>query len=227
MNLPNGDVYAPAAAAGDGDDAELTPEDSLAVITAQQRLAQRRLELDPVHAYVPWGIAWLVGYGLFFLRFGPDERIFVSMPEWLPLAVLLTLLGLAGLVTGIAGARAYRGIAGESSERGVMYGLAWALATFGFIALAGRFESELSEPLAGLLWGTLPVLITATLFMSGGAVWRDRQQFGVGVWLVAVLVLALVLGPGWHSLVIAVLGGGGFLGAATVSAVRRQRGEAA
>ena len=223
MNVPNGDTYAPAAP-DPADDPELTPEDSLAVIAAQQRLAQRRLELDPVHAYVPWGLAWLVGYALFFLRFGPDERVFISMPEWLPLTVLLVLLGLAGLVTGVAGHRAYRGVAGESSERGLMYGLAWAFATVGFIAIANRFEAHLPDPLAGLLWGALPVLVTATLFMSGGAVWRDRQQFGLGVWLVAVLVVALIAGPGWHSLVIAALGGGGFLSAAAVSAARRPRG---
>lgn len=47
--------------------------------------------------------------------------------------------------------------------------------------------------------------------MSGGAVWHDRSQFALGVWLSAINVIGVLAGPGWHSLVVAILGGGGML----------------
>jgi len=70
--------------------------------------------------------------------------------------------------------------------------------------------------------GSLPVLITAILYMSGGAVWRDRHQFGFGVWLSVINGVGLLAGPGWHSLVISVLGGGGMLATAAYLRARRR-----
>lgn len=196
------------------DDEALSPEASLALIDEQRDEAHRRLDIDPSIFLVPWGVAWLVGYGLLFLRFGPDERVLVSMPEWVPIASLFTLLAGAGITSGIAAHRAIRGIAGESAERGTMYGWSWALAFCGFGVIGSRFEEYLPDPQFGLLMGSLPVLITAILYMSGGAVWRDRQQFGFGVWLSAINAAGVLAGPGWHSLVISLLGGGGMLASA-------------
>ena len=195
------------------DEEPLSPEASLRLIDAQRERAHRQLDLDPSVFLVPWGLAWLIGYGLFFLRYGPDERVLVSMPGWLPLATLLALLVAAG---------ASSGVAGESAERGAMYGWSWALAFAGFGVLSSRFEAYLPEAQFGLLMGSLPVLITAILYMSGGAVWRDRHQFGFGVWLSVINGMGLLAGPGWHSLVISVLGGGGMLASAAYLRARRR-----
>lgn len=203
------------------DDAELSPEASLALIAREQEAAARRLDIDASLFLAPWGLAWLVGYGLLFLRYGPDDRVLVSMPGWLPLAVLYSLLVAAGLVTGITGARAVRGVAGDSAERGTMYAWSWFVAFAGFGVLGSRFESVLPEAEYGLLMGALPVFITGILYMSGGAVWRERRQFAFGVWLSAVNAAGLLAGPGWHSLVVAVLGGGAMLATAGYHRVRR------
>ena len=199
----------------------LSPEASLALIAEQQEAARRRLDVDPAVFLLPWGVAWLVGYGLLFLRYGPDERVLVSMPGWLPLVTLYALLVGAGVVSGIAGFRATHGVVGESAERGAMYGWSWAVAFAGFGVIASRFEPYLPEAQFGLLMGSLPVLITAILYMSGGAVWRDRDQFGFGVWLSMVNVLGVLAGPGWHSLAVALLGGGGMLVSAALQRSRR------
>lgn len=203
------------------DDATLTPEASLALIEAQQAEAHRHLDLDPRIFLLPWGVAWLIGYGLFFLRFGPDEKVLVSMPQWLPLAVLLGLLIAAGAISGSAGHKATRGIRGESAERGTMYGWSWGLAFAGFGVLGSRFEQYLPAAQFNLLMGSLPVLITAILYMSGGAVWLDRLQFRFGVWLSVVNVVGVLAGPGWHSLVIALAGGGGMLACAAYPRAHR------
>lgn len=203
------------------DDETLSPAASLALIDAQTEATHRQLDPDPSVFLVPWGLAWLVGYGLFFLRYGPDDRVLVSMPEWLPLLTLFVLLIGAGVVSGVAGFKAWRGVAGESAERAAMYGWSWFVAFAGFGVLSSRFEEHLPEAWFGLLMGSLPVFITAILYMSGGAVWRDRHQFGFGVWLSAINAAGLLAGPGWHSLVISVLGGGGMLASAAYLRARR------
>ncbi len=189
----------------------LSPEASLALIAEQQEAARRRLDVDPAVFLIPWGVAWLVGYGLLFLRYGPDERVLVSMPGWLPLVTLYALLVAAGIFSGVAGFKAAHGVAGESAQRGAMYGWSWMVAFVGFGIISSRFEPYLPEAQFGLLMGSLPVFITAILYMSGGAVWRDRHQFGFGVWLSVINALGVVAGPGWHSLAVSVLGGGGML----------------
>ncbi len=204
------------------DDEPLSPQASLALIDEQRQAALQDLDVDPAIFLVPWGVAWLVGYGLLFLRYGPDERVPLSMPGWLPILTLYALLVAAAAVTGVAGFRASRGVAGESAERGTMYGWSWFMAFAGFGVLSSRFEPYLPEAQFGLLMGSLPVLITAILYMSGGAVWRDRHQFGFGVWLSVINAGGVLAGPGWHSLVVSLLGGGGMLASAAYQHSRRR-----
>ena len=203
------------------DDEPLSPEASLALIVEEQEAARRRLDVDPAIFLIPWGLAWLVGYGLLFLRYGPNERVLVSMPEWLPLVTLYALLVAAGVFSGVIGYRASHGVAGESAERGVMYGWSWAVAFAGFGVISSRFEPHLAEAQFGLLMGSLPVFITAILYMSGGAVWRDHHQFGFGIWLRVINAAGVWAGPGWHSLAVSVLGGGGMLASAALRHWRR------
>ena len=204
-------------------DAPLSPEASLALIAEQQQAARRRLDVDPAVFLIPWGLAWLVGYGLLFLRYGPGDRVLVSMPGWFPVVALYALLVAAGIFTGVAGFKATHGVAGESAERGAMYGWSWLVAFVGFGILSSRFEPYLPEAQFGLLMGSLPVFITAILYMSGGAVWRDRHQFGFGVWLSVINAVGVVAGPGWHSLAVSVLGGGGMLASAAFQRSQRSQ----
>ena len=195
------------------DAAPLTPEASLALIAEARQTAHDRLDIDALAFLGPWGLAWSVGYGMLFLRFGPDDRVYVPMPEWLPLAVLYTLLVTAGILNARALHRATRGVAGESAERGAMYGWSWFVAFSGYGILGSHFGGVLPDAEFGLLMGALPVFVTGILYMSGGAVWRDRRQFAFGVWLSVVNGVGVVAGPGWHSLAVALLGGGAMLAA--------------
>ena len=85
-----------------------TPPTALQLIRDQRAATVSRLEPDPRLVYWPWGFAWLVGFGLFFLRFSPDGRVLVRLPDWLPLTVLFVLLVAAAVVPAVAGARALR-----------------------------------------------------------------------------------------------------------------------
>ena len=57
------------------------------LIERERAAAERNLTPDPRLLLWPWGFAWLIGFTVYFLRFGPDGRVFVDMPDWLPLIV--------------------------------------------------------------------------------------------------------------------------------------------
>ena len=188
-----------------------SPAESLRLIEQERAAAERGLAAHPMAFFGPWGTAWLVGFGLLFLRFGPDGRVFVPMPPWLPLLGLFALLLAAAAVSGYVAGRAYRHIRRQSATQGRMYGLAWFLAFLGMGTTLPRFADHLPEAEAGLLWGSVAVGLTGALHLAGSAIWRDRWLFALGAWLILINILGTAAGPGWHSLVISVAGGGTML----------------
>ncbi|WP_250002190.1 transporter [Actinoplanes sp. M2I2] len=200
----------------DDDAPPLDPAESLALIERERAKLGRDLAPDPRVMFWPWGIAWLVGFTFLFLRFGPDGRVYVDMPAWLPLAVLPLLMIAAGILTGIAGGRAGSRISGPSTRQGVMYGVSWSVAFTGFSILFAQFSDILSEDRAGLLWAGGMVALTGVLHMAGGAVWNDRDLFVLGAWTSLINIVGILIGPGWHSLIVAVAGGGGMIAAGLI-----------
>lgn len=187
------------------------PREALRVIEREQANTMRGVTPDPRLMYWPWGITWLISFGLSFLRYGPGGRVLVAMPEWVPLTALTGLLIAAGLFTGIVGARSSRHITGPSNLQGLVYGISWST---GFTALAIVFSqvSELlPEPSVALLWGGGMVALVGVLYMAGAAIFGVRDMLVLGAWLSAVNAVGVLLGPGWHALVVATAGGGGML----------------
>jgi hypothetical protein len=199
------------------------PAESLAIIERQRVETERLLTPNPRLVIWPWGIAWLVGFTLYFLRFGPGGRVFVDMPPWLPLVVLMTLIISAGIVSGVIGARAGRQVTGPSSEQGVMYGITWSVAFAGTAFVLAQVSSLLPEGKANLLWAGTMVALTGALHMVGGAMFRDRGLFLLGLWTSVINAIGVVFGTGWHSLVVAVGGGGAMLVSGEISARRQRR----
>ncbi|WFE50717.1 transporter [Micromonospora sp. WMMD1155] len=206
-------------------DDDLPPADAataLRLIEAQRSATVRRIDPDARLLYWPWGVAWLVGFGLFFLRFPPGEEQLLRLPGWLPLTVLFALLLAAAAVQAVASARAYGQLSGDSARRGRWYGCAWGLGSVSVYAGLGRITEHLPHDLAALLWSATAVGLTAALHMAGGAIWLDRDLFRLGVWIGVINLAGAFAGPGWHALVVSVAGGGGILVAGAL-ARRRQR----
>ncbi|MGW4940479.1 transporter [Actinoplanes sp. NPDC004185] len=201
----------------------LDPAESLRLIAREQATTARRLTPDPRLLLWPWGLAWLIGFGVFFLRFGPDERVLVDMPDWVPLTVLLGSMVVAGIITGIVGARAARQVSGPSSRQGAMYGFTWSVAFIGMATLFSRISNLLPVPEANLLWAGAMVALTGALHMAGGAIWNDRLLFVLGLSISVVNVIGIIIGAGWHALIVAVFGGGGMLLAGLISWLRMPR----
>jgi hypothetical protein len=205
------------------DEPPASPAESLRLIQEQRAAAGRQFIPDPRLLYWPWGISLLVGFGLLYLRFGPEGRVLVDLPGWLPLGTLFTLQAAAMVITGVAGRRAGRQVAGDSSIRGLRYGLSWGLGFAGVSATLGRISDLLPDDQVGLLWAGVSVTLVSTLYVAGSAIWDDSHMFILGCWLGAINVVGVITGPGWHSLIIAVAGGGGTIVAGLVSWSRLDR----
>jgi hypothetical protein len=215
---------APAEPSDDMDDQPpASPAESLRLIHAQRAHAERQFTPDPRLLYWPWGITWMTGFGLLFLRFGPDGRVLVNLPEWLPLTTLFTLMVVSVVITMAGGRHAGRHLTGESSTKGMRYGLAWGLGFAGLSATLGRVSDVVPDAELGLLWAGASVALVAALYLAGAAIWGDRHMFVLGCWWAAINVVGVVAGPGWHSLVISLAGGGAGLVAGLVGWLRLRR----
>lgn len=75
---------------------------------------------------------------------------------------------------------------------------------------------------SALLGPALSLLVVGLLYLGGGAVWRDRMQYGLGVWILAIDAVSVFAGVPGNYLLLSLAGGGGFLAAAAWFAVRRR-----
>jgi hypothetical protein len=188
-----------------------TAAESLRLIQTERAATERSLRPDPRLIYLPWGIAYLVGFGLLYLRFGPDDKVTVNMPNWLPLTTLYSLMLVAFILSGVTGARAGRAVSGDSSVMGFRYGMTWLMGFAGMDVLLAKITNYLPGPQAGMVWAAASIGIVGTMYMAGGAVWRSRELFLLGTWIGLTNIAGVVAGPGWHSLIVAVTCGGGLI----------------
>jgi hypothetical protein len=201
-----------------------SPAEALKLIEAQQSVAAKRLVADPLLFYGPWGLAWLVGFGAIFLRSGLNGEPYVPLSRGVALAIFGSCLLLAMVATAYNGRRFTPEVRGVSRERGMMYGLGWFVGFLAMEAIGIRFSDHLPVAEQGLLWSSLSVLVVAIMYLAGAAIWREWSMFFLGIWLALINVIGVAAGPGWHALLIAVAGGGGFL--ATGAFLRRRWGRA-
>jgi hypothetical protein len=190
--------------------------DSLRLIEQERAAAEHDLTPDPRLQLWPWGITYLVGFGAFFLRFGPGGRVFVDLPAWLPLTLLIALIMVTGIVTGFVGAHANRDVRGPSQRQAVMYGISWSATFAGLTVVLSTVNGKLSDPDAGLLWAGTMVAVVGGLHMAAAAVFSDRNLLALGAAISLVNAVGVLLGPGWHALMVGVVGGGGMLVAGLV-----------
>ncbi|MDP4504333.1 hypothetical protein [Nonomuraea turcica] len=186
-----------------------TPEEMMRLIEEQSAIAAKHLRGEPLLYYVPWGLAWLLGFGALFLHYGldgvPDGPVSLGQA----LAVLFAVQILAGAVTGFGMAKVSKGVRGESAAKGMMYGYTWFAGVALMWVICMHFTFKLPEAEASLLWASGFLMVPALLYMAGGAIWTSWPMFFMGVWIAAVDGVGVLLGIGWHTLLAAVLLGGG------------------
>src|SRR5689334_5845729 len=124
---------------GDDEAPPSSAAESLEIIKRERDAGARSVALNPLLYYLPWGLAWLIGFGLLFLRYGPHGRVFVDLPDWLPLIGLFSLMAVAMVSTTIVSTVRARHVAGRSSWQGAAYGFAWFFAFAGVGSTIGHF----------------------------------------------------------------------------------------
>ncbi len=199
------------------DSGDLSPAESLALIEQQQGRVERTLGPNIILLYGTWGAAWFLGFAMLYLAYRG------ALPLVVGGLVFAGLLLAAIVVTGVHAGRAGRGIRGVSSEVGAMYGWGWLLG-FGCVGaiFAGLGRVGITDEQGALLGPALSLLVVGLLYLGGGALWRDRVQYGLGVWTLATDAVSMFAGVPGNYLVLSIAGGGGFLLAAAWFAVRRR-----
>jgi hypothetical protein len=209
-----------------GDEAHLSPEESLTLIEAQRSKTARSLWVDPSPILGAWGVAWIVGFGALYLTshggLGP------VLPAWLAALVFLLLFAVAAVVSFGEQIRRGRGVEGPSQRIAAMYGWSWLLAFAGLFAIdLALGQHGLPSHLAPLLWTGSSLLVVGLLYLAGGMLWRDRLQYGLGVWVLVTGAASVAAGVPDNFAVLSLAGGGGFLIAAAIARTRGWRSERA
>jgi hypothetical protein len=172
--------------------------------------------------YGPWGAAYLLGFGSVFLTYPSAAPL--RLPGGVAAVITGVLFAAAIVVSVVNGTRAGRGVRGPSRMVGAMYGWSW---TLGFSALAavniGVTRRGLPADAATLLWSGSALLLVGVLYLAGGALWQDRFQYGLGVWMLLSGAGSVFAGVPGNFAVVALAGGGGLLLAAGYFALRRPR----
>jgi hypothetical protein len=206
------------AAAGE----EPSPHELLELIRTQHEGAARNLYVDPAQIFITWGMAWTLGFGAFY--FASPRAQWHFLPVWAAAAVLATLsaVAIAGVV--IQMARRDRGVQGPSRTASARYAWSWLLAFAGVLILnIGLSQHGLPMSLAPLLWPGSFAVVAGVLYLSGGVLFADRVQYGLGAWMLAVGAGSVLASWPANFAVLALAGGGGFLAAALVILARGRR----
>lgn len=193
------------------EESALSPEETLRLIERQQAATIKQLKGNPLLVYLPWGVAWLLGFTAFFLHYGLNGVSHLPISQGQAMTVLMCGLLVAGSVATYGIFKMQVHARGASSIKGTMYGYAWVLGLLTMGVITARMGPQLPGAESGLLSAAISLLVVALLFMLGGALWLEKPMFFLGLWTAGVNALGVLLGPGWHALLVAVLLGGGFI----------------
>lgn len=202
-------------------DRPFDPAAMLALLESQQFEMRRRLA-----AFVPWilgawGVAWTVGFSLLWLIDGARPALSVPLPVAI---VVFGLLMIGAIVlSAVLGARSGRGIrsAPGAKSTGMVFGFVgtgWFLAAY--IFGTALLVNGMDRALLNVYYPTISALIVGFMYALAGGIWRIPAAVWLGAWVVVVAVVAPFVGYPHHYAVFALAGGGVFLLAAIVTAVR-------
>ncbi len=218
----------------------MDPAESLRLIRDQQERARSATEPDPRLLFLAWGVAWLVGYLCLWtsaLRTAEDPdaerlttgagRVVGAQPEPWAFWVFFGLIAAAVGFTIVHSVSRTAGTRGVSARTGAMYGWSWMLgfASYG-VVLGGLARAGASEEVMALASNAFACLVVGLLYLGGAAAFGSRGLFVLGLWILLVAAVATYSGLPLTYLVMALLGGGGFLVMAGIEhllVVRRRR----
>lgn len=203
-------------------DAPLDPAESLRLIREQQDRARSATEPDGRLLYLAWGIAWLVGYLTLWTSARQEDG--GTQPASWAFAVFGGAIVSAVAFTIVHSVTRTAGTRGVSARTGMLYGWSWMLGfvTLGLV-LGGLARAGASEDVMSLASNALACVVVGLLYLGGAAAFQDTRLFVLGVWVLLVAAVATFAGLPLTYLVMALLGGGGFLVMAGIEHLLRAR----
>ena len=198
---------------------ELSPAESLALMEGQRAELRRRRGVRPELISFAWGMAYLLGFGGWYLALHGVVPVALA-------GVVLGVLGAIALVLPIVlGVRASWGMRGPSRTVGAMYGAAWGIAfAANSIVQSALQERYVSSPdVQSLMWASSSLVVTGLMYLAGAMLWRDVPQFVLGTWMLASAAGSVLAGVPGNFLVLAFAGGGGMLALAVYYTIRGRR----
>ncbi|QHK18944.1 hypothetical protein GU243_03305 [Pseudarthrobacter psychrotolerans] len=194
--------------------------EALDLADATQLDVQRALFPYASFLYLLWGTTYLLGYGV----------LYCSTRGWLPvskesgLLAFFVLMVIAIICSTFVSIRANVGLRGTNAFQGKTYGWAWPLGGMVIGALSSAIANAVPDwNQRGMLINGVAILMVGLLYLAGGALWRAVPMVVLGVWFLAVDVLAIATGPENYLLVFMTLGVAGLYAAAVVE-ITRNRG---
>lgn len=208
----------PTAAADD--DSPLDPAAMLALLQDQQQDVQRRMTRFVPWILLSWAVAWSVGFGMLWLIDG--ARPAISVPVEIAAPVFAVLIVMAGVVSGVLGARSGRGIRASKAAAftGTVYGITWSV---GFIALfvlgSALSYNGMPPELLNIYYPAISLIFVGIMYIIAGAIWHAIPALVMGGCIVLIAVIGPFFGYPTHYLVYAISGGGVFFAGTVVTAV--------
>lgn len=202
------------------DDTPLGPAAMLALLQRQQEDVQRNMARYVPWILFAWAVAWAVGFGALWLVDGARPRFAVPLEVAAP--VFAALLVIAGVVSGVLGARSGRGIRASKAAAftGTVYGVTWSV---GFVALfvlgSALAHNGMPPELMNIYYPAVSLIFVGIMYIIAGAIWHAVPALWMGGAIVLIAAVGSFFGYPTHYLFYAIAGGGVFLVGTVVTAV--------
>ena len=179
------------------------------LMTAQRAAVQRSQSRGVRIILVGWALAWIVGFLALWSGEAGGNPLF-TLPSGLEWWIFGAAIATGIAVSTVTGVRMGRGLTGQSTTAGKLFGLSSALAFVGMwlFLSALRAHVEIDAGTAALLYVGAFVLTVGIIYMVGSAMTRSHLQLTFGIAIVAIAIIATLVGAPHHLLIYALAGGG-------------------
>jgi hypothetical protein len=206
-----------------GDEHALDAREMLALIETQTSTVRRALELQVKVYYFAWGIAWLVGY-LVYWAGSPGSGSPIALPYVPSVVVFATLIVAAIVLSAVVGIRSNRGIKGTSDWVGTLYGLSWPIlgTAIAFVGI-GMVRNGLSPALATILFASMYAIMVAALYLAGAMLWRSVDQLVIAIIFAFAAAVTPMFGYPGNLLGMGLIAGPALLVGGVIASIRHRK----
>lgn len=205
------------------DENALDAREMLALIDTETSTVRRAIEQQVTVYYYGWGVAWLVGY-LVYWAGSPGSGSPIQLP-FVPAVTVFGILIFAGVVLStVVGIRSNRGIKGTSDWVGTLYGLSWPiLGTAIALVGVGLLRNGLSPELATIFFTSMYAIMVAALYLAGAMLWRSIDQLVIAIIFAFAAAVTPMLGYPANLLGMGLIAGPALLVGGVIASIRYRR----